>query len=134
MTDGLVLIAWKLNKRFCIRAQQMNIDKQIAIEVMGIEQCNCKLNSRGWFSGIDVLGNHTDCHKQLIPKKYSTNIADAWLVVERMRELEKFIVIEMLHDDVYVEFQGAGACNGAREETAPMAICNAALEAKENKE
>ena len=91
----------------------MNIDKRIAEEVMG--------KPLGWGNGKDgYLGFR---HFDDLPK-YSTNIADAWQVVERCK-LD--FSLEKTSDDRWHCFYGGGT---AFADTPSMAICLAALESK----
>ena len=99
----------------------MDIDKRIATEVMGWTQHN-----EDWmFDG--KLEDWVDIWSP------STDITDAWLVVEKMRELGYAIRIENYVNqniyEVYV-YKNDTECTGVtREETAPKAISLAALEA-----
>jgi hypothetical protein len=64
---------------------------------------------------------------------YSTSIADAWLVVEKLRENFDGIVLAYRNGDTgkewRVEFNTEHGWSAEYAETAPMAICLAALEA-----
>lgn len=102
----------------------MDIDKRIATEVMGWDY-------------IPHEGYKTD-YAGMMPYvtefNPSTNISDAWLVVERMRELGWIVTIGNEPPDYDCEFiydrtTSAFIC----EETAPLAICNAALAALSEK-
>ena len=87
--------------------------------------------------GDPVYFGHSWC---LVPcPLYSTDIAEAWLVVEKMREMKKFITLSVYPDDEdgywcsidspYSSFHKyqAERCNSAS-----LAICRAALAALSN--
>jgi hypothetical protein len=62
------------------------------------------------------------------PLRYSTDIAAAWLVVEKMRERNVEVSVYTFAGDWMAQITGAmGAL--ARESSAPLAICRAALAA-----
>lgn len=114
--------------------QLREIDAAVASDVMGWRKGKAGINGGRWISadGKDMgwnVGNTA-----FSP---STNIADAWEVVEKMRSNEwdfklescagKYPVVEFakwhsVYGDEYVRFQ-------AQEATAPLAICLAALAA-----
>lgn len=94
------------------------IDALVAEHVMGLP-----VTSEGKIRGYHLgLGEGE-------PKRYSTNIADAWEVVEWMKMYEPNITwsdsdhMWICHFDKYVDFVISN-------ESAPMAICLAALKAK----
>lgn len=60
--------------------------------------------------------------------KYSTEIADAWEVVEHVGGLELTHILDSTHDFWLAEFAGNGEATAA---TAPLAICRAAYKAQE---
>lgn len=65
------------------------------------------------------------------PESYSTNIADAWLVAEKMsQDGWAFRVGNSLGDWCVQVRCGITGSHGATEKTAPLAICKAALRAK----
>jgi len=66
--------------------------------------------------------------------RYSTQIADAWLVVEKMRERSfRWVINSENHNwDIYLEDRRMGRGEG-HTTTAPLAICLAALNAMEEK-
>ena len=111
-----------------------DIDKQIAEKVMGgeWESLDAMTNNNSYKTGEHEFARRINFNP-------STNIADAWLVVEKMRELGYSINIE-------AQQKGKWRCNiilignewttrieTADEDTAPMAICLAALSALEVK-
>jgi hypothetical protein len=69
------------------------------------------------------------------PPPYSTDIAAAWQVVERMREQEYSIALDSdtwLKHPYAVHFIGGNSgCVSCTADTAPLAICRAALKAVE---
>lgn len=76
-----------------------------------------------------------------IPPPYSTDIADAWKVVEHLRQAEYLIDIDSLSQSRWCciingpeKVMGATLTNHhfVHAETAPLAICLAALEVVEN--
>ena len=81
---------------------------------------------------VDGIG---ECHNMHVIPQYSTNISDAWLVVERMRELGFRIQIhadkkswtcilsQWNYDDKFI----------SHEDTAPLAIVLAALKCMGNR-
>ena len=112
-----------------------NIDAQIAEKVMGWHPRPAMTvlgeETFDWFDrgGIDGIRVGQGANAPA----FSTDIAAAWQVVERMRELKCNIRLELIAGDYCVEFVrykrlyerfGQG-----RAPTAPAAICAAALEA-----
>lgn len=65
--------------------------------------------------------------------RFSTDISAAWQVVDKLRSQGRFMSIAILGDGVHVSLDGGagGGWHGGtyREETAPLAICRAALKA-----
>lgn len=61
-------------------------------------------------------------------RAYSTRIEDAWEVVDRLRE-RSLLVDLTLGVGVYCRISGLRGLADAREDTAPLAICLAALQA-----
>ena len=127
----------------------MNIDKQIAEKVMGWKYFShqdyaCDTGAILPFVSDDCGERSLCVFTQVSPYESSKfnpsiNIADAWLVVEKMRELGYSINIE-------AQQKGKWRCNiilignewttrieTADEDAAPMAICLAALSALEVK-
>jgi hypothetical protein len=84
-------------------------------------------------SSYDVnFGGRPPGGKWDIVPHYSTSIADAWLVVEKLKTLtaDGDIHIECLHGEWSVSTCHEEAWKGwSRADTAPLAICLAALEA-----
>jgi hypothetical protein len=58
-------------------------------------------------------------------------IADAWLVVERMREIGWLCTIDVYDSGIYSQFYRVGISKGTQEfsDSAPRAVCLAALKA-----
>ena len=99
-----------------------DIDERVAIEVMGWK--------RGHFCWVTDKGRHIDVTEWQPSKR----IEQAWMVVEKLREEEFFVCIQG-GDDVtrnswWVAIADEEGSISAESDTAPMAICQAALEAK----
>lgn len=60
----------------------------------------------------------------------SENISDAWKVVEKLRDEVAFLDILPAADHYIVKIQSAHGTDYVEAETAPLAICKAALKAK----
>ena len=94
-----------------------DINKRIAEQIIG------------WKTGSEF--------NMLRPFKPSTDIADAWLVVEKMREDGYMVDVSTLDDLEFEDYMCAvwsldGNDNTiVKDEKAPMAICLAALKVKE---
>jgi len=113
------------------------LDATVAEKVMGFVWDESRCRICGWPFGDGVADCTKDsCSLRPTPKRradapahYSTSIADAWLVVEEMikRHPERDFHLEHLHDQ-----WGCGNCTDdvwTSADTAPEAICLAALEA-----
>lgn len=117
----------------------IELDILVAEKVMGIEDvCKCKDEFRpvtlGYDENMKFFSGHEKCHK-LIAKRYSTDIAAAWEVVEKLDKLG-FKDVNIWKDDfgyicqiqkitsVYKKF-----FDSALAKTAPHSICLAALKA-----
>lgn len=59
------------------------------------------------------------------PKRYSTNIALAWEIMERLKESKPILNYDPLARKWYVRFNGGESYSA---DTAPLAICTAALQ------
>lgn len=95
------------------------LDALVAEKVMGLEPWPGKA---GCFKAPIVL--HYQTPKPCLPPEYSTDIAAAWQVVEKMQETcEVSIEQKGTGWKVYFDAEWRGA------ETVPHAICLAALEA-----
>jgi len=73
-----------------------------------------------------------ECYPRGFPAHYSRNIQAAWVVVERLRSMYRFVTIGVKHDaGVHVAIDGSMlAPEGSVEadaDTAPLAVCLAAL-------
>ncbi len=85
---------------------------------------------------VYVAGHRPEGEQTVVPS-YSTDIAAAWTVVERMRELGWRMLLEnwVSSDDAYAAFfhpqdrYRYGNHIGVTDDTAPVAICRAALRA-----
>jgi hypothetical protein len=83
----------------------------------------------------DMFANDPDTHgANGYPPNYSTNIADAWLVIEKVISNNEFVYVNLSFDSVawICEFCGdttVGASGTLDNPSAPYAICLAALSA-----
>lgn len=86
----------------------------------------------GYEIGPDGRARKDRTYKWSFVPPYSTNIADAWLVVEKMRESELYLKLEDFSAGFRCEFITCDCeLEGmARKYQAPMSICIAALNAK----
>ena len=107
------------------------IDRLVAEKVMGWEEV--KENDFIKRPDVDFIGKAPDrfCEDawSILPN-YSTDISDAWEVVEQLREKELYVDIDTFaeHYDVRV-VSGPYEVGHSLSETAPLAICLAALKA-----
>ena len=120
------------------------LDARVAVEVMGIELLVCRHEWRyaedekdegyGGFTGwvCDTCSpalyrsERGDDEWWSIPKRYSTSIADAWLVVEKMRGK---VVLIFAYGGWSCRVMVRGREMSFHAATAPEAICLAALAA-----
>jgi hypothetical protein len=102
------------------------LDALIADKVMGWEKCN---ESYLYFDGVIFRTLELTSYGKFEP---STDIADAWLVVEKLRDKNLEIHLESQYNSFgervyFCEFSNILVAKEA--ETAPLAICLAALKA-----
>lgn len=106
------------------------IDRDVAEKVMGWEPQDIRLGGPIILMSGAVLDNAV---KNILPSfSPSTNISDAWLVVERMRELGFGVTIADYYQKELWECCFLGKRNNegtAAEKTITLAICKAALKA-----
>lgn len=113
------------------RLDLREIDRLIAEKVMGWETQE--------FKNIGVVTAYTEYGEMLIPDDFSPSedIQDAWVVVEKLRESKTFLLCDAMdkednliycasfqYNDNYHSISHEACTN-----TAPMAICLAALKA-----
>jgi hypothetical protein len=113
-----------------------DLDKQVAEEVMGWETQYCPYWEREYW--CKRVPNAKDLHRESWVAKYprkewhpSTDIKAAWEVVEKLREWKNFVEVGC-YDETYVVYVGLsdkGYDVTGEAETAPLAICKAALRA-----
>jgi hypothetical protein len=120
-----------LERRIEMKAGR-ELDALVAEKVIG-------LTDFYWLSGEL---HHEARYKQLLVPHYSTNISDAWQVVEKLDHnvtLEKFNTFTLDFNNAKqiekYEYRATAWCDGHRgisyeEETAPLVICLSALKAK----
>lgn len=115
------------------------LDASVAEKVMGwvhngsCPEMLCRSDMDDWWTAPgDPKPTCGPCHN--LPSHYSTEIETAWLVVEQMRR--RGFHLELLSPNAWVEGKewGVGFCKDdvdaeAIGDTAPEAICRAALEA-----
>ena len=118
------------------------MDKLVATKVMELEPCD-----KWQLYHVDVIDgarykledkacNHPTgkCYPEQMPPAYSTNIEAAWRVVEKLSNKFSFAI----NNDMgywYADFwNSAENMNPTEDDTAPLAICRAALLAKESEE
>ena len=120
------------------------LDALVAEKVMGLEPCDkWELFRHGGLSGPewihDVCQEDHTCYPKENPSAYSTDIAAAWKVVERLCELPSVGIIikaypkwnEKHERNFLYEYVATFPDLGlqAVADTAPLAICRAALKA-----
>jgi hypothetical protein len=118
------------------------INRKIAEEIMkvcwheikttcaGDKFCDCGwlLSRESEFPACDISD-----HLRLNEKRYTENIADAFEVVEKLSP-EYYFVILTAGNSVYVYKKGISQCvSNEYHGSLPLAICKAALKAKEGK-
>jgi len=100
------------------------LDAQVEEIVMGQERLSC--HAGDCFLYIKIINGKEKKIKRQAPF-YSTSIADAWLVVEKMTDKypDTFFTLEFQrsHTPQWLADFGEAACA----DTAPLAICRAAL-------
>jgi hypothetical protein len=110
------------------------LDALIAVRIMGYIQAPNP--------SVLFTPNHTDEHPEICfgPKPYSTDIAYAWQVVERMKEhapveFKNLSLVAYCYNRTYASFSAEAIRHGEGFEEAngeyatPLAICRAALAA-----
>ncbi|EZP77579.1 hypothetical protein H839_08099 [Parageobacillus genomosp. 1] len=104
------------------------IDRLVAEKVMGWEPE--EIEGSAYLSGYVLYKREEPPHIPDYQFKPSTNVADAWKVVEKLREKELYVDIDTFaeHYDVRV-VSGPNEVGHSLSETAPLAICLAALKA-----
>lgn len=117
------------------------LDFEIAIKVMGWTRDNYGdwdyKGSQAWRR--NDYGEHSFFHEEFnpgahpFPPHYSTSIEAAWEVVELLRSKEIFLVLdncefEQAYEAEFTDFYETHRCS-TRSDTAPHAICLAALKA-----
>jgi hypothetical protein len=104
------------------------LDALVAEKVMGYKI--------GWFTDY---GFKKEFERKVIALKgdrydniprYSTNISDAWQVVEKMKEKERVVEIKTFDFGYTVEINNFYPTIKQQAETAPLAICLSALKMK----
>lgn len=115
------------------------IDKLIAEQVFGRIPCNewhfLNLGSsgiRGWTNNRQHDSEKHNCYPQGQQPNYSTDIAAAWKVVERLTSTGFSISLVVLTSAAHASFYIPNtrySVYAASSDTAPMAICLAALKA-----
>jgi hypothetical protein len=102
------------------------LDEAVAVKVMGWEVSPVVEGSP--YHGGSYVRQGPMWHRLFNP---STDIAEAWRVVERMRELRLFVTIEDFGSSYTAAYDDmSGKTSGYRQAaTAPRAICEAALAA-----
>lgn len=116
------------------------LDALIAKGVMGInlsQECEGDIYEEGdhWTcTYCSKVGYWGESFKHTIePKQYSTDIADAWEVVEKLLPLFRFALAQIDSGTKWfaqfenIEHFGEWKAFEAEEDTAPLAICRAAL-------
>ncbi|MBU2249436.1 MAG: hypothetical protein KKD77_22000 [Gammaproteobacteria bacterium] len=104
----------------------MSIDRELAEKVMGWHEEMYSWRQRGWFDDENIWQvNVVDWHP-------STDISQAFQVVEKMGDGVWWLNIKKSSDGYYVEIRKnrAVASGWAESDTLEMAICLAVLEAK----
>jgi hypothetical protein len=105
-----------------------NIAAQVAVAVMGWTEREINIE-HGVERGV-YFDQHGNLQREVVFWHPDTDIADAWSVVERMRELGyNFSVLGMSSYEAYFDLPGSVGINIRRGDTAPLAICRAALAA-----
>ncbi|MCK5607084.1 hypothetical protein KAR91_34690 [Candidatus Pacearchaeota archaeon] len=123
------------------------IDERVAREVMEVCPHHVEVRHHSWKNGSATWRECTICRqtfqegdKVTAVKAYSTNIAHAWEVVEKMQKEAEFVYCEVRASSIlnsmtrglfYCKISGCGHNIKEFAATAPLAICKAALKAKE---
>jgi hypothetical protein len=117
---------------------ERELDAIIAEKVLGLEPCDnwrpINLGSAGGPAMLKECPPTHNCYPRSRPSTYSSNIYAAWSVVEhlaRERGWEVTIKVCGQSQEVTIDKRepGAAVVEKAEAETAPMAICLAALRA-----
>lgn len=107
-----------------------DLDALVAEKVMG-----WRWSGRYLVPPADVETSFWDgsCNRDGVPRflpRYSTDISAAWGVVEKLRDEVAFLDILPAADHYIVKIQSAHGTDYVTAETAPLAICLAALKVK----
>ncbi|GIM45943.1 hypothetical protein DNHGIG_14920 [Collibacillus ludicampi] len=100
-------------------------DALVALYVENWTEEEVELALSAWESGVPSCG-----HRDL--PEYTTNIADAWRVVESLKERGYNVAVDIREDGVWCyvwKRECVGNLYSAKESTAPEAIAKAALRA-----
>lgn len=117
-----------------------DLDQQVSEQVMGIELCKCHLIPNDYMpsgegSFATVKDNmHKGCGKYIQPKPYSTEISDAFSVLDEMinkHNLKTFSIDSVIPNSDPVQFWVEMNGMTATSLNLCRAICKAALLAKE---
>ena len=103
------------------------LDEQIAVEVMGWTRDGENILGPIYYgkSGSSRRSANTKTGVGMVGvPRYSSSIEAAWIVVEKMREKGHAFHFDTTRGFVHATFD---ACTSHRAETAPLAICRAAL-------
>lgn len=114
------------------------LDALVAEKVMGLEKelrikgtthvATCYTDNPYFLSGIDK----DDVMRYCQPLPYSTSIEAAWLVVEKLKSIGHVIHVSVFPDKVQAVYvHDTGENDYGEADTAPHAICLAALKAME---
>lgn len=117
------------------------LDELVAEKVMGFKKIDLSVSERPWQEGFGVITWRWDFRDLCGPwqllqftQPYSTNIADAWDVVEKLRE--RGILIQLTTQPKYFGVEATVYRDGRyyplaleRADSAPLAICLAGLKA-----
>ena len=112
-----------------VKLVSLEIDKLVADNIMGGEWRTARINDQ-WYTS--VYGNKVDLIEEKDYYEYSTNIEDAWRVVEEMRKHREYdysFLLEWSAENRWCCQFGDYIVETVM--TAPEAICLAALKAKD---
>ena len=121
------------------------LDREIAVKVFGVVPRDVR--AKGSTNTVRVFTNSRSAEDGVWDERelrtlfgvlfYSSNMAAAWRVVDRMRELGWFVSLDAVFEtpEYEVEFWKPGRTDfGCCDPSAPVAICRAALEAVKQSE
>lgn len=129
-------LAWSQSEDRETFERPVMLDPKVATTEIAPGVCCCTAFERYDFDGGDVLGHHRHCPRLETVPRYSEDIAAAWTVAERLRDLGLEVIIGSEPDGWEVEvvvtkalfeqgYRGIYSKHGAL----PISLCRAAIHA-----